>query len=59
MWDTIKRGHIWNGQIRNRTKYGSFFWVNAIVVPIKDDLGEIEKFLTVQFDNTEKNRMIK
>ena len=59
MWDTISNGHIWNGQIRNRTRNGSFFWVNAIVVPIKDDLGEIEKFLTVQFDNTEKNRMLK
>jgi len=59
MWETISNGDIWNGQIRNRTKDGSFFWVNATVVPIKNDVGEIEKFLTLQFDNTEKNRMLK
>ena len=58
MWETICKGNIWHGQIRNRTKYGSFFWVNATVVPIKNELGQIEKFLTIQFDNTEKKRMM-
>lgn len=58
MWETIRDGNIWSGQIRNRTKYGSFFWVNATVVPIRNDLGEIERFLTIQFDNTEKKRMM-
>ncbi|SDN07401.1 PAS domain S-box-containing protein/diguanylate cyclase (GGDEF) domain-containing protein [Psychrobacillus sp. OK028] len=58
MWKVVKNGDIWHGQIRNRTKFGSFYWVNAIVVPIKNDLGQIEKFLTIQFDNTEKKRMM-
>lgn len=58
MWETIYNGDIWHGQIRNRTKYGSFFWVNATIVPIKNDLGQIEKFLTIQFDDTEKKRMM-
>lgn len=58
MWETINKGEIWSGQIRNRTKDGSFFWVNATVVPIKNELGEIENFLTLQFDNTEKKRML-
>lgn len=58
LWETIGNGDIWHGQIRNRTKEGSFFWVNATVVPIKNDLGQIEKFLTIQFDDTEKKRMM-
>ena len=58
MWGKINSGDIWNGQIRNRTKNGSFFWVNATVVPIKNEFGEIEKYLTLQFDITEKNRML-
>lgn len=58
LWETVCNGDIWNGQIRNRTKDGSFFWVNSTVVPIKNDLGQIEKFLTIQFDNTEKKRML-
>lgn len=58
MWKVVKNGDIWHGQIRNRTKFGSFYWVNATVVPIKNDFGQIEKFLTIQFDNTEKKRMM-
>ncbi|QUG41593.1 diguanylate cyclase [Psychrobacillus sp. INOP01] len=58
MWETIYNGDIWNGQMRNRTKDGSFFWVSATIVPIKNDLGQIEKFLTIQFDDTEKKRML-
>ncbi|WP_277584351.1 diguanylate cyclase domain-containing protein [Psychrobacillus antarcticus] len=58
MWETIRNGNIWSGKVRNRTKYGSFFWVNATIVPIRNDLGQIERFLTIQFDNTEKKRMM-
>jgi len=58
LWDEIRNGHIWHGQIRNRTKHGSFYWVNATVVPIKNDSGEIEKYLTIQFDDTEKKRIM-
>lgn len=32
--------------------------MNATVVPIKNDLGQIEKYLTIQFDDTEKKRMM-
>ncbi|MFJ8064962.1 diguanylate cyclase domain-containing protein [Psychrobacillus sp. NPDC096426] len=58
MWETIQKGEIWRGQIRNRTKYGSFYWVDAIIIPITNETGVIEKYLTIQFDNTEKRRIL-
>lgn len=58
MWNTIKSGKIWRGQIRNRTENGSFYWVNANIVPIKNENGDIDKYLTIQFDITEKNRVL-
>ncbi|SES09820.1 bifunctional diguanylate cyclase/phosphodiesterase [Psychrobacillus sp. OK032] len=58
MWETIRKGDIWRGQIRNRTKYGSFYWVDATIIPITNYTGKIEKYLTIQFDNTEKKRIM-
>ena len=58
MWQTIQKGEIWRGQIRNRTKYGSFYWVDATIIPITNENGIIEKYLTIQFDNTEKKRIM-
>lgn len=58
MWCTVKDGSIWRGEIRNRTKSGSFYWVDANVIPIMNEHGEIEKYLTIQFDITEKKRII-
>lgn len=58
MWETIQKGEIWTGQIRNRTKYGSFYWVDATIIPITNENGIIEKYLTIQFDNTEKKQMM-
>ncbi|TQR05532.1 diguanylate cyclase domain-containing protein [Psychrobacillus soli] len=58
LWETIQKGEIWRGQIRNRTKYGSFYWVDATIIPITNEKGTIEKYLTIQFDNTEKKRIM-
>ncbi|WP_166462388.1 diguanylate cyclase domain-containing protein [Psychrobacillus vulpis] len=58
LWRTVEEGNIWRGEIRNRTKSGSFYWVDANVIPIMNENGEIEKYLTIQFDTTEKKRII-
>ncbi|MAL36146.1 MAG: GGDEF domain-containing protein, partial [Pseudomonas sp.] len=36
LWRTISSGHIWKGEICNRRKDGSLYWVNSTIVPIKD-----------------------
>lgn len=33
MWDTIQKGEIWNGIVKNRSKDGAFYWVKANVTP--------------------------
>lgn len=58
MWETIRKGEIWHGQIRNRTKFGSFYWVDSTIIPITNEYGNTEKYLTIQFDNTEKKRIM-
>jgi aerotaxis receptor len=34
MWATIGRGHPWTGIVKNRTKDGDYYWVQANVTPI-------------------------
>lgn len=33
LWDTIKRGEVWEGFVKNKTKYGNYYWVFATIFP--------------------------
>ncbi|MCQ2030645.1 putative bifunctional diguanylate cyclase/phosphodiesterase [Stutzerimonas zhaodongensis] len=59
LWGTISNGEIWKGEICNRRKDGSLYWVNSTIVPIKDDKGQhVEKFISIRFDVTEKQELL-
>jgi PAS domain S-box-containing protein len=52
LWGTIKAGKIWQGEIKNRCKDGSHYWVLATVGPIFDDKGEIRSYVSMRVDIT-------
>lgn len=41
LWDTVKKGNIWSGFVKNRSKTGRFYWVYATVYPYKDQDGSL------------------
>lgn len=55
LWKTIKAGKIWNGEVRNRTKSGSFYWVDTVIIPVKLDAGV--QYLSLRLIITEKKEL--
>ncbi|UNU22225.1 PAS domain S-box protein [Microcoleus vaginatus PCC 9802] len=54
MWVTISRGLVWKGEVKNRRKDGSFYWVDSTISPIFDTTGTIVKYIAIRFDITER-----
>ncbi|MEG3639046.1 PAS domain S-box protein [Magnetococcus sp. PR-3] len=52
MWDTISAGQTWHGQVKNRRKNGSTYWVSATIVPFMDTDGTPREFISVRTDVT-------
>ena len=49
MWKTISTGNIFRGEIKNKAKDGSFYWVDAIVAPVLDGNGKPKEYIAQRF----------
>lgn len=47
LWETIQSGNVWNGIVKNKTKNGGFYWVNATAFPSKDSKGNL-RYISVR-----------
>lgn len=52
MWRTISRGDVWRGEVCNRAKDGSLYWVNTTILPIRDSDGVITQHVAIRNDIT-------
>ncbi|MFW9930344.1 MAG: PAS domain-containing protein, partial [Candidatus Thorarchaeota archaeon] len=53
LWGTISKGHIWSGELLNKTKTGEFYWVNISINPIVEN-GEVTHYVGISEVITEQ-----
>lgn len=56
MWSAIGSGKIWHGEIQNRKKNGEIYWVSSYIVPIVDEKGVTQRFISFRTDITKEKR---
>ncbi len=57
MWTTICGGGVWFGEVCNRAKDGSLYWLHATIFPIfSTETNEVYKYAAIRFDITEKKK---
>jgi len=58
LWQTIKSGKVWRGEVKNLKKNGGFYWVKATVTPQFDEDKNLIGYASIREDITDKKEAI-
>ena len=56
LWDKIKSGKTWQGELINKKKNGQLFWENSLISPIKDSDDSVTHYIALKEDITKRKK---
>jgi len=56
MWKTLSNGESWRGEVCNRAKDGSLYWVDSTISPLCNDAGEIDRYISIRTNITQRKQ---
>lgn len=56
IWHLIQQGKVWKGEICNKAKDGTLYWVDTTIIPFLNFDGKTYKHISIQYDITEQKK---